>query len=118
MKTLIKNIKQIFGVSTNGNTNLKCGNDMSVVEIIENGWILIENDVIADFGEMKNFTGIDDWNNTEIIDSNNGSVLPTWCDSHTHIVYAGDRAGEFVDRINGLSYEEIAKNVNLPRENT
>ena len=110
MKTLIKNIKQIFGVSTNGNTNLKRGNDMSVVEIIENGWILIENDVIADFGEMKNFTGIDDWNNTEIIDSNNGSVLPTWCDSHTHIVYAGNRAGEFVDRINGLSYEEIAKN--------
>ena len=110
MKTLIKNIKQIFGVSTNRNTNLKCGNDMSMVEIIENGWILIENDVIADFGEMKNFTGIDDWNNTEIIDSNNGSVLPTWCDSHTHIVYAGNRTGEFVDRINGLSYEEIAKN--------
>ena len=46
MKTLIKNIKQIFGVSTNRNTNLKCGNDMSMVEIIENGWILIENDVI------------------------------------------------------------------------
>ena len=110
MKTLIKNIKQIFGVSTNRNTNLKCGNDMSMVEIIENGWILIENDVIADFGEMKNFTGIDDWNNTEIIDSNNGLVLPTWCDSHTHIVYAGNRTGEFVDRINGLSYEEIAKN--------
>ena len=110
MKTLIKNIKQIFGVSTNSNTNLKCGNDMSVVEIIENGWILIENDVIADFGEMKNFKGIDDWNNTKIIDSNNGSVLPTWCDSHTHIVYAGNRTGEFVDRINGLSYEEIAKN--------
>ena len=110
MKTLIKNIKQIFGVSTNRNTNLRCGNDMSMVEIIENGWILIENDVIADFGEMKNFTGIDDWNNTEIIDSNNGSVLPTWCDSHTHIVYAGNRTGEFVDRINGLSYEEIAKN--------
>ena len=110
MKTLIKNIKQIFGVSTNRNTKLKCGNDMSMVEIIENGWILIENDVIADFGEMKNFTGIDDWNNTEIIDSNNGLVLPTWCDSHTHIVYAGNRTGEFVDRINGLNYEEIAKN--------
>ena len=59
MKMLIKNIKQIFGVSTNGNTNLKRGNDMSLVEIIENGWILIEDDVIADFGEMKNFTGID-----------------------------------------------------------
>ena len=110
MRTLIKNIKQIFGVSTNSNSELKCGNDMNVVEIIENGWILIENDVIADFGQMKDFTGIDDWNNTKIIDSNNGSVLPTWCDSHTHIVYAGNRAGEFVDRINGLSYEEIAKN--------
>tara|TARA_B100001287_G_scaffold275707_1_gene284114 strand:- start:51 stop:1313 length:1263 start_codon:yes stop_codon:yes gene_type:complete len=110
MKTLIKNIKQIFGVTKNNNTELKCGNDMSEIEIIENGWILIENDIISDFGEMKKFTGIDDWNNTKIIDSDNGSVIPTWCDSHTHIVYAGNRSGEFVDRINGLSYEEIAKN--------
>ena len=110
MKTLIKNIKQIFGVTKNNNTKLKCGNDMSEIEIIENGWILIENDIIADFGEMKKFTGIDDWNNTKIIDSDNGSVIPTWCDSHTHIVYAGNRSGEFVDRVNGLSYEEIAKN--------
>ena len=109
MKTLIKNIKQIFGVTKNNNTKLKCGNDMSEIEIIENGWILIENDIIADF-EMKKFTGIDDWNNTKIIDSDNGSVIPTWCDSHTHIVYAGNRSGEFVDRVNGLSYEEIAKN--------
>ena len=110
MKTLIKNIKQIFGVTKNNNTELKCGNDMSEIEIIENGWILIENDIIADFGEMKKFTGIDDWNNTKIIDSDNSSIIPTWCDSHTHIVYAGNRSGEFVDRINGLSYEEIAKN--------
>ena len=68
------------------------------------------NDLIIYFGTMQNWPGIEDWNHTEILDANNGCVLPAWCDSHTHIVYAGSREKEFVDRIHGLSYAEIAKN--------
>lgn len=110
MKTLIKNIQQIVGVSEESKCTMKKGNDMNNISIINDGWILIENDVIMDFGNMETWKGVDDWNNTNIIDANNGTVLPTWCDSHTHIVYAGTRELEFLDRINGLSYEEIAKN--------
>ena len=110
MKTLIKNIKQIVGVGDETQKNLKKGREMKKISIIDNGWIMIEDGLIIDFGNMEAWPGIEDWNNTKIIDANNGIVLPTWCDSHTHIVYAGTRESEFVDRINGLSYEEIAKN--------
>jgi imidazolonepropionase len=58
---------------------------------------------------MENWNGIDDWNNTEIIDAEGGMVFPTYCDSHTHLVLAASREGEFVDRINGLTYAEIAQ---------
>ena len=58
---------------------------------------------------MNDWKGIDNWNEFEIIDAENGTVLPSWCDSHTHIVFSGSREQEFVDKINGLSYEEIAK---------
>ena len=61
-----------------------------------------------DFGPMENWQGIDDWNNTEVIDADGGMVFPSWVDSHSHLVFAGTREGEFVDRINGMSYEEIA----------
>ena len=110
MKTLIKNIQKIVGVSEESKCTMKKGDDMNKISIINDGWILIENDLIADFGNMETWQGVDDWNNTNIFDANNGTVLPTWCDSHTHIVYAGTRELEFLDRINGLSYEEIAKN--------
>jgi len=110
MKTLIKNIKQIAGISTTEESIIKKGKDLNEIITIEDGWIIIENDKIIDFGNMEKWPGVDDWNNTNIIDANNGIILPTWCDSHSHIVYAGTREQEFVDRINGLSYEEIAKN--------
>ncbi len=67
---------------------------------------LIENDIIKDFGTMDKLPTIKP---DKKIDCSGRTVLPTWCDSHTHLVYAGGREQEFVDRINGLSYEEIAK---------
>ena len=57
---------------------------------------------------MKDWNGIEDWNNIEIIDAEGGSVFPAYCDSHTHLVFAESREIEFVDRIKGLSYEQIA----------
>lgn len=109
MKTLIKNIKEIVGISINNNTNIKSGNKLNEIASINDGWIMIDDNSISDFGSMKEWQGVENWNETEIIDADNGIVLPSWCDSHTHIVYAGSREIEFLDKINGLSYEEIAK---------
>ncbi len=78
---------------------------MSELPILENAWVLFENDKISSFGTMDQLpTG-----EFKEIDAKGRMVFPAWCDSHTHIVYAGSREGEFVDRINGLSYEEIAE---------
>lgn len=78
---------------------------MKVLPIIENAYLYIEHDTIVEFGEMVNYKPIDA---ETVIDATGKIVLPSWCDSHTHIVYAGNRVSEFVDRINGLSYTEIA----------
>ena len=69
----------------------------------------LKNGIITSFGSMEDWNGIEDWNNTDIIDAEGGMVFPTYCDSHTHLVFAASREGEFVDRINGLSYAEIAE---------
>ena len=110
MKTLIKNIKEIIGNSNNLDTDIKKGKHLNQIKSIKDGWIMMEDNKITNYGIMSEWPGLEDWNNTTIIDADNGFVLPSWCDSHTHIVYAGSREGEFVDKINGLSYEEIAKN--------
>ncbi len=104
MQTLIINIKELLQVRE---TNIEkvSGADMKVLPTIKNAYLLIKNDNISDFGKMEDLNGI---TADTIIDATGKIVLPTWCDSHTHIVYAGNREGEFVDRINGLSYEEIA----------
>lgn len=104
MKTLITNIKQLLQIR---DTSVKkvSGVAMATLPLIENAFLLIENNLIADFGEMKNCPTMEV---DKIIDAAGCVVLPTWCDSHTHIVYAGNREQEFVDRINGLTYEEIA----------
>ena len=81
------------------------GIEMKVLPSIQNAYLLIEDDTIVDFGKMEELNGI---NADETIDCSGKIVLPTWCDSHTHIVYAGNREQEFADRINGLTYEEIA----------
>jgi imidazolonepropionase len=104
MKTLITNIKELLQVRDA--TVLKVsGAAMAELPTIKNAYLIIENDLIADFGSMDDLPKI---NADKVFDANGKVVLPTWCDSHTHIVYAGNREQEFVDRINGLSYEEIA----------
>ncbi|PSG88386.1 imidazolonepropionase [Aurantibacter aestuarii] len=104
MTTLFIHIKQLIQVREKGLLKVS-GKDMKTLPFIENAYLLIENDSIKDFGPMA------DCRSTKadtIIDATGKIVMPTWCDSHTHVVYAGNRVQEFVDRINGLSYEEIA----------
>jgi imidazolonepropionase len=108
VKLLIKNIKSLVQVEENVRLKVS-GADMKKLPCLENAWLAIEEDKIVDFGSMENFPGISDWSNLKVIDATDKLVLPCWCDSHTHIVYAGSRETEFVDRINGLSYEEIFK---------
>ena len=80
---------------------------MKHLPFIDNAWLAIDNGIIADFGTMDDFPGIEDWKGLEIVDAEGKIVFPCYADSHTHIVYAGNRETEFVDRINGLSYEAI-----------
>lgn len=107
MKQLVKNISCLAGIEYQPKPRLQ-GKEMATFNTIDNAWLLIEDGRIAQFGSMADgMPPISDIDNT--IDAEGGMVLPSWCDSHTHIVYAGSREREFVDKINGLSYEEIAK---------
>lgn len=106
-KLLIKNIKGLLCAYEEAPRKVS-GNEMKDLPIIENAWLAVEDGIIADFGTMESWPGISDWRDLEIIDADGKYILPGYCDSHTHIVYAAPRAGEFVDRINGLTYEEIA----------
>lgn len=83
------------------------GTDMSHLGVIENAWLRIEDDHFAGYGTMDALPAIGCAE--KILDAKGGAVFPSFCDSHTHIVYAGSREGEFVDKIHGLSYEEIAR---------
>jgi len=105
MKTLFTNIKELLQVRENTIEKV-IGIQMGKLPSIKNAYLLIENEQIVDFGSMDRFKKIEV---DELIDCTGKMILPTWCDSHTHIVYAGNREGEFADRIRGLSYEEIAK---------
>lgn len=104
MKTLFINIKELLQVREQ-HIDKVAGADMSVLPKIENAYLLIEDNIILDFGPMEDCPSLPE---AELIDAEGRIVLPTWVDSHTHIVYAGNRIQEFVDRINGLTYEEIA----------
>lgn len=104
MLVLIKNIQELLQIRSQEVSFLK-GTEMGILPSIKNAFLLIENDLIKDFGMMDTCPTI---NVDQEIDATNKMVLPTWCDAHTHIVYAGNRVQEFVDKINGLSYEEIA----------
>jgi imidazolonepropionase len=104
MTILILNIKELLQVREISISKVS-GADMAILPTIKNAFLLIENDLIAGFGSMQNLPTI---KADTIIDATGKMVLPTWCDSHTHIVYAGNREQEFVDRINGMTYEEIA----------
>lgn len=106
MGLLIKNIHQLVQVREKPIPLVK-GKEMSHLPVIENAWLLIKDGIIADYGEMASCPQEE---NTTIIDAQGRLVLPCWCDSHTHLVYAGSREMEFVDKIKGLTYEEIARN--------
>ena len=105
MKTLIINIKELLQIRDASILKVS-GAEMAELPTIKNAFLLIENDLIANFGSMEDLQ--EDLNPEKRIDADGKMVLPSWCDSHTHIVYACNREQEFVDRINGLSYEEIA----------
>lgn len=104
MTTLIINIKELLQVRDSSILKVS-GAEMAVLPTIKNAFLVIKDNLIANFGSMDNIPKID---SDKTIDATGKIVLPSWCDSHTHIVYAGNREQEFVDRINGLSYEEIA----------
>lgn len=107
-KLLLKNIKNLLGVYETAPERLS-GAEMKKLPSMENAWLACENGFIAAFGSMDEFPGISDWKDLEVIDCAGKIVMPAFADSHTHIVYAANREQEFVDRINGLTYEEIAK---------
>ncbi|MGZ3865993.1 MAG: imidazolonepropionase [Bacteroidia bacterium] len=107
-RILIKNIKKLVQIREAGISKVS-GKEMDILPCLEDAWLAIDNGLIADYGSMNDFPGIADWHGLEIIDANERMVLPSWVDSHTHIVYAGSREQEFADRIKGLSYEDIAK---------
>ncbi len=104
MTLLIRNIKTLVQVEEKAKEMVR-GKDMGQLPSIDDAFLLIEGQKIVAFGQMKDCPqGVD-----KVLDGTDKMVFPCWCDSHTHLVYAGSREQEFVDRINGLSYEEIAK---------
>ena len=104
MSLLIKNIKKLIQCRTE-KTPFVSGKDMSFVPSIDDAYLFVKDGKINDFGKMQELKKI---NTDQVIDAKDRMVLPSWCDSHTHIVFAGNRSKEFIDRIKGLSYEEIA----------
>ncbi|TMM32096.1 imidazolonepropionase [Polaribacter aestuariivivens] len=105
MNILFKNIKELIQIREK-HVNFLSGKEMGILPTIKNAYLLVENGLISDFGDMRDCPKID----VKTIDVTGKMILPSWCDSHTHLVFAGNREDEFVDRIKGLSYEEIANN--------
>jgi imidazolonepropionase len=103
LTTLFKNIAQLVLAETEPQACYR-GSEMEYIPILENAWLLVENGRISGFGPMSDCPEDAD----EVIFAEGGTILPAWCDSHTHLVFAAPREQEFVDRIRGLSYEEIA----------
>ena len=106
-KVLIKNIKGLVQAGENFPV-IKQGKEMADLPIIENAFLALEDGIVVEYGSMEEWGGIADWRDLEIIDAEGKFVLPAFCDAHTHTVFAKSREEEFVDRIHGLSYEEIA----------
>jgi imidazolonepropionase len=106
LKLLLNNIKQLVQIRED-QTIIVCGSDMNELPVLEQAFLVAEDGFITDFGTMKNCPDVLKFD--QVIDCSGKLVLPTWCDSHTHLVFAGSREDEFRDRIEGLSYEQIAK---------
>ncbi|MFI0428001.1 imidazolonepropionase [Mariniflexile sp. HMF6888] len=105
MRILFKNIKELLQVRDRS-VSFVSGKDMAKLPSIKNAYLLVERGLIKDFGAMANCPNIEA---DQTIDATGKMLLPAWCDSHTHLVYAGNRESEFVDKIKGLSYQEIAE---------
>ena len=101
----IINIKQLAGIISD-NQLLKKGVEMNELSVLENAYLTVKDGLISDFGIMSDFNFS---NSNNIFDAKHGIVLPCWNDSHTHLVFAKSREKEFIDKINGLSYQEIAQ---------
>lgn len=106
MQTLIKNIGLLAGIQETPKTLLR-GAEMAEYHTMANAWLVLDNGRISDYGPMPDYPIPAEMQ--MVIDAGGGAVFPSFCDSHTHLVYAGSREGEFVDKIRGLSYAEIAK---------
>ena len=106
MSKLIINIKELIQIRDK-NISFLSAKEMDTLPSINNAYLLIENGKISEFGKMSEISKID---NVETIDAKNKIVLPCWCDSHTHSVYTGNRSDEYLQRIKGVSYQEIANN--------
>ena len=104
MEILFKNIKELIQVRP-APVSLVAGKQMKELPTIKNAYLIAKNGKISDFGNMKDCPVI---KSGEVVDATGKMMLPSWCDSHTHIVYAGNREKEFIDRIHGMTYEEIA----------
>ena len=104
MSKLIINIKELAQIR-DIKTSFTSASQMNEIPSLKNAFLLIENGLISDFGKMSN---IPKGKHFEIIDASGRTILPAWCDSHTHTVYTGSRSDEYIDRIKGLSYQEIA----------
>ncbi len=105
MHVAIINIKGLVGIRNDQKLFLR-GAEMKSLTTINNAFLICKDGLIDSYGKMDNFSSNDNYDKT--IDAKGRFVLPTWCDSHTHLVYATNREGEFVDRINGLTYQDIA----------
>lgn len=104
MTVLVENIKQLIGVRSEN--SLLHGKDLAILPVLDNAYLIVKDGLIAEYGLMDELWGGDDYD--EVIDATDQFVLPCWCDSHTHLVFAESREEEFVDKINGLSYADIA----------
>ena len=105
MRTRIKNIKSLLQIE-NAPRKRVCGADMAHIDHIENAYLIVEDDRIATFGPMCE---LKEQTFDKEVDATGRMVMPSFCDSHTHLVYAGSREIEYIDKIRGLSYDEIAK---------
>ena len=105
MRTLIKNIKELVQVERQPKLRV-CGKDMAQMETVKNAYLIVEDDKIAAFGPMSE---LKEQSFDKEVDATGRMVFPSFCDSHTHLVYAGSREIEYIDKIRGLSYDEIAK---------
>jgi imidazolonepropionase len=108
MSLLLINIKKLIQTDDE-NLRYRSGKEMMDIQCVEDAFLYIENGYIVDYGSMVNLSVEMNKKAEDIIDLSGKMVLPAFCDSHTHLVYAGSREMEYIDKIKGLSYEEIAK---------